>query len=121
MRSRFLLGALSGIALLRDMFSSVNNRVNGFEHVLRRRKGGRKARYHSVTFWKPNGAQECARRRRHLARRGIFHGVHLQTGGGALLRVVHPGLIHAQFDDSDHKHSSGWTAYPAHEFAVSRP
>lgn len=122
-RNMFMLAGLMGVALLRDMFSSVNNRVNGFEHALRRRKG-RRYPNHGTTYFPPakrNGARECARRVRQLKRRGVFHGVHLKTGHGALLQI-HPlltaGHVRAQFDDQKHPHAYGWTTYAGSEFAV---
>lgn len=139
-RSFFNFAGLFGVALLRDMFSSVNNRVNGFEHVLRRRKG-RRYPNHGTTYFPPakrNGAQECARRVRQLQRRGVFHGVHLKTGAGALLQIQPAGVseagvdpsfrnpkrwveqvrVKAQFDDQKHPHAYGWTQYAGSEFAV---
>jgi hypothetical protein len=80
---RFSLG---GITLLKDLFASVSDRVNGFEHTLRRnhikhdRIVGRNpksglpilaATTHKTTFFpvaKRNGAQECARRVRQMER-----------------------------------------------------
>ena len=64
------LGMLSGIALLRDMFSSVNNRMNGFEHNLRTGRYTRSAadRTHSTMFDSTNGAKERARRMRQIER-----------------------------------------------------
>lgn len=114
----FRLAGLMGAALLRDMFSSVNNRVNGFEHVLRRRKGKNYPNHGTTTFSKRNGAQECARRIRQLQRRRTFHGVHLKTGAGALLIIRRPGQVTAQFDDLNHRHAYGWTTYAGSEFAV---
>jgi len=67
---------------------------------------------------KANGKQECERRRRQLARRGVFQGLHVPSGQGALLRIKFPGLIHAQFDHFGHKHSHGWHPYPASSFYV---
>jgi hypothetical protein len=52
------------------MFSSVNNRVNGFERNLRTGRYTRSAadRAHSTTFHGTNGAKERARRMRQIER-----------------------------------------------------
>lgn len=60
--------ATAGVAGLKDMFSSVNNRVNGFEHNLKTGRYTRsRADRHSSTSFKPNGAGERARRMRQIA------------------------------------------------------
>jgi hypothetical protein len=65
-----ILGAVTGMAALRDMFSSVNLRVNGFEHQLARRsKEFRMPSTNAVGHFPHKsgcGPQEMARRRRQM-------------------------------------------------------
>jgi hypothetical protein len=64
------ISSFGDLAFLKDLFSSVNNRVNGFERVLARRskefrlRGGNKAFPHRSGC----GPQEMARRVRQMER-----------------------------------------------------
>lgn len=70
----------AGLSMLQGLFSSVDNRTNGFEHVLARRSdhsstpGVTKALRRGSTAWggargdRATQVQESARRRRHMAR-----------------------------------------------------
>lgn len=52
---------------LRDVAESVPHKVNGYEHVLARVKKSFRMR-RAGRRYTPNGIQECARRRRQIAR-----------------------------------------------------
>jgi hypothetical protein len=126
---RFRLGALYGMALLKDMFSSVNNRVNGFERNLRTGRYTRTAsdRAHSTDFsGKRHGAKERARRVKQLNRIEQRHmlpvtfvGPHPKLQGqGALARDLDGVKVRIQMNDLNHPHSAGWHAYNASHWAV---
>ena len=80
-RLRTAAGWLTGLALLRDMFTSINNRSGGFEHVLRRRSKSFRPG-HSTTFDQRNGEQERARRLRQLQKRGMVPVVYVGPATG---------------------------------------
>jgi hypothetical protein len=58
--------SIGGVALLKDIFSSVTNRVNGFEHQLARRSKEFRLRASRSKYVPHQGAQEMARRRRQM-------------------------------------------------------
>lgn len=70
---------LKGLELLKDMFSSVTGRVNGFEHVLKRRsKEFRMPKANKMFAHKSGcGPQECARRLRQMERNGAKFAVRM--------------------------------------------
>lgn len=57
------------LAFLKDVFLSVNNRVNGYEHALARRSKEFRPRRTQSKYMPHQGAAECARRRRQMAAR----------------------------------------------------
>lgn len=112
-------------ATLKDAFSFVNNRTNGFEHVLARRRGRNYFSGGGNTLFSPkqrHGAQERLRRQRQMARRnGALQGTHIHTGETALLRITEgSSLVLVQMDKFDHPHSHGWHDYPAKLWAVQQ-
>lgn len=74
MSIRTKLSAIQGmltLAAMQEMFSSINTRVNGYEHQLARRsKEFRPGRNYNKTFRHLSGCgpQECARRVRQMER-----------------------------------------------------
>lgn len=119
-------GVLTGLALLKDMFSSVNNRVNGFERNLGTGRYTRSAadRHSSTDFsGRRHGQQERMRRVRQLNRRSLlpvtFVGPHPKLQGqGALARDLDGVKVRIQMNDLNHPHSAGWHAYNASLWAV---
>jgi hypothetical protein len=125
------LGVLTGVALLRDMFSSVNNHTNGFERNLRTGRYTRSAsdRINSTDFSdRQHGAQECARRvrqlnaleRRHMLPVTFVGPSEKLKGQGALARDLSDGKVSIQMNDLNHPHSHGWHRYNAAHWAVGR-
>lgn len=114
-------GILTGLALLRDMFSSVNNRVNGFERNLQTNRYTRPAvdRAHSTDFSnRQHGEQERMRRVRQLNKRGIVSVIHIENGETALARGFDGNKVRIQMDRLSHPHSRGWWSYAAHRWIV---
>jgi hypothetical protein len=115
------LGFITGLELLRDMFSSVNNRANGFERNLRTGRYTRTAadRINSTDFSdRQHGEQERMRRVRQLNKRGLVRVVNVESGETALARDLDGNKVHIQMDKFDHPHSHGWWPYAAHRWAV---
>ncbi len=120
------LGYITGLALLQDMFQSVNNRSNGFEHHLRTGRYTRSVgeRHNgSTTFDKRNGAKECERRLKQLRRQGVvsvtFVGPHEKLKGkGALAKDFDGDKVSIQMNDMQHPHAFGWHRYNAAHWAV---
>jgi len=133
-------GMLTGVALLRDMFSSVNNRVNGFERHLKtgrytghgyltgyNKKDGRAqysgTRRGTTNFsGKQHGERERQRRLKQLNRAGLvsvtYVGEGKLKGQGALARSFDGDKVSVQMNDLNHPHSTGWHRYAAEKWAV---
>lgn len=120
------LGYITGLALLQDMFQSVNNRSNGFEHNLRTGRYTRTAadRAHSTDFsGRRHGAKERERRLKQLRRQGVvsatYVGPHAALKGkGALARDFDGKKVRVQMNDTKHPHAYGWWPYDAAAWAV---
>jgi hypothetical protein len=135
------LGVLTGRALLRDMFESVNNRVNGFERHL---KTGRYTGHGRITGYNPkngraqydgtrgnttdfsgkrHGEQERQRRLRRMQRAGMLSVVSTKLvidgkPATALARNFDGKRVSIQMDKMSHLHSHGWHPYNAAHWAL---
>ena len=132
---------LTGVALLRDMFSSVNNRVNGFERHLKtgrytghgyltgyNKKDGR-AQYSGTRRGttdfskKQHGQQERQRRLRHMQRAQQLSVEYVGPneklkGMTALAHHFDGKRVSIQMDKMAHEHSHGWHPYNAAYWAL---
>lgn len=120
-------GVLAGLALLRDMFTNVNNRTNGFEHHLRTGRYTRSAcdRHNGSTDFsgRRHGAKERERRLKQLRRWGVvsvtYVGPHdALKGKGALARGFDGKKVRIQMNDIKHPHAYDWWPYDAGAWAV---
>lgn len=120
------LGLLTGVSLLRDMFSNVNNKTNGFERNLRTGRYTRSAcdRTNSTDFsGRQHGAKERERRLKHLRQCDVvsvtYVGPHAALKGkGALARDFDGKKVRIQMNDMKHPHAYGWWPYDAASWAV---
>jgi hypothetical protein len=104
-------GWLTGLALLRDMFTSINNAHGGYERVLARRSKSFRQRDKTDFTGKRTQAAECVRRLRQLNKRGLVPVVYV----GPNTRVKGHTAIARHFDGKRvsiyEAHDNAW--YPS--------